>query len=184
MRNLCTCKTEVWVFKEDSYFTEMYDWIESLSPVEIFNIVDYTTIITPDKKVYPAVFNTVETNAPLPMTPEGTVAFTGYKLASQNVVHEIGQPSHIPSVEDCREDYNLLQQECYNLLQQKRIEEYEKLKPLIYATVSLENIYHDMVSLYKKRNTATHQLQLSFNNEEASGDPANIRLDKDVLKAS
>ena len=27
-----------------------------------------------------------------------------------------------------------------------------------------------MISLYKKRHTATHQLQLSFDNEEASGD--------------
>ena len=70
----------------------MYDWIGSLSPVELVNIVDYTTIITPDKKVCSEVFNMVETNAPLPMTPEGTVAFTGYKLASQNVVHEIGEP--------------------------------------------------------------------------------------------
>ena len=65
VRNPCTCKTEVQLFKEDSYFTEVYDWIGSLSPVEFFNIVDDTTIITPDKKVYSAVFNMVETNAPL-----------------------------------------------------------------------------------------------------------------------
>ena len=117
--------------------------------------------------MYSAVFNMVETNAPVPMTPQGTVAFTGYKLASQNVVHEIGKASYIPSVEDCSEDYT---SRCYNLLQQERIQEYEKLKPLIYATVSRENIYYDMINLYKKRNTANHQLQLSFDNEEASGD--------------
>ena len=57
VRNPCTCKTEVRLFKENSYFTEVYDWIGSLSPVEFFNIVDYTTAITPDKKVYSAVFN-------------------------------------------------------------------------------------------------------------------------------
>ena len=167
VRNPFTCKTEVRLFKENSYFTEVYDWIGSLSPVEFFKIVDYTTIITPDRKVYSAVFNMEETNTPLLMTPEGTVAFTGYKLASQNVVHEIGESSNIPSVEDCSEDYI---SHCYNLLQQLRIQEYEKLKPLIYATVSRENIYHDMINLYKKRNTANHQLQLSFDNEEASGD--------------
>ena len=144
----------------------MYDWIGSLPRVQFFNIVDYATI-TPDKKVYSAVFSMVETNGPLPMTPEGTVVFTGYKLASQNVVYEIGEPSYIPSVEDCDEDYI---SHCYNLLQQERIQEYEKLKPMIYATVSRENIYHDMITLYKKRNTATHQLQLSFDNEEASGE--------------
>ena len=121
VRNPCTCKTEVRLFKENSYFTEAYDWIGSLSPVEIFNIVDYTTIITPDKKVYSAVFNTVKTNAPLAMTPDGTVGFTGYKLASQNVVHEMGKASYIPSVEDCGEDNTSL---CYNLLQH-----------MIYATV-------------------------------------------------
>ena len=90
----------------------------------------------------------VETNAALPMTPEGTVAFTGYKLASQNVVYEIGEPSYTPSVEDCDEDYI---SHCYNLLQQERIQEYEKLKPLMYATVSRGNIYHDMISLYEKK---------------------------------
>ena len=77
MRNSCTCKTEVRLFKENSYFAEVYDWIGSLLPVEFFNIVDYTIVIIPDKKVHSAVFDMVETNAPLPMTPEGTVAFTG-----------------------------------------------------------------------------------------------------------
>ena len=144
VKDPCTCKTEVRLFKENSYFTEVYDWIGSLSPVQFFNIVDDTTIITPDRKVYAAVFNMEETNAPLPMTPEGTEAFTGYKLAGQNVVHEIGESSNITSVEDCSEDYT---SHCYNLLQQERIQEYEKLKPLIYATVSRENIYHDMINL-------------------------------------
>ena len=137
----------------------MYGCIGSLSPVEFWKIVDYTTIITPDKKVYSTVFNMVETNAPLPMTTEGTVAFIGYKLASQNVVHEIGEASYIPSVEDCSEDCT---SQCYNLLQQERIQEYEKLKPLIYATVSQENIY-------KKRITANHQLQLSFGEQVVTG---------------
>ena len=40
----------------------------------------------------------------------------------------------------------------------------------MYATVSRENIFHDTISLYKKRNAATHQLQLPFDNEETSGD--------------
>ena len=149
VRNPCTYKAEVRLFQENSYFTEVYDWIGSLSPVELFNIVDYTTIITPDKNVYSAVFNMVETNALLPMTPEGTVAFTGYRLADQSVVHEIGEPSYIPSVEDFGEDHT---SHCYNLLQQERIQ-YEKWKPLIYATASRENICHDMITLYKKTNT-------------------------------
>ena len=144
VRNPCTCKTEVRLFKENSYFNEVYDWIGSLSPVEFFNIVDYTTVITPDKKVYSAVFNVVETNAPLPLTPEGKVTFTGYRLADQSAVNEIGELSHIQSVEDCGKDNT---SHCYNLLQQERIQEYEKLKPLIYATVSRENIYHDMINL-------------------------------------
>ena len=92
-RNPCTCKTEVQLFKEDLYFTEMHDWIQSLSPVEFLNIVDHTIIITPEKKVYSAVLSMVETNAPLLMTPGETVTFTGYKLARQNVVHEIGESS-------------------------------------------------------------------------------------------
>ena len=45
----------------------MYDWIGSLSSLEFFNIVDYTTIITPDKKVYSAVFNKLEANDPFAM---------------------------------------------------------------------------------------------------------------------
>ena len=167
VRSPCTCKTEVRLFKENLYFTEVYDWIGSLSPVKFFNIVDYTTIITPDKKVYLVVFNMVETNSPLTLTPEGTVAFTVYRLRDQSVASEIGESSYIPSAEDCGEDHT---SHCYNLLQQERIQEYQKLKPLIYATVSRENNYHDMINLYKNRNTTTHQLQLSLDNEEASGD--------------
>ena len=87
MRNPYTWKTEVRLFKEHLYFTEVYDWIRSLSPVEFFSIVDYTTIITPDKKLYSEVFNMVETKTPLPMTPEGTVAFTGYRIADHSDVH-------------------------------------------------------------------------------------------------
>ena len=147
VRNPCTCKIEVRLFKENSYFTEVYDWIGRLSPVEFFNSVDYTTIITPEKKVYSTVFNMVETNAPLPMTPEGTVDFTGYRLADQSVDNETEEPSYIPSVGNCSDDHT---SHCYNLLQQKRIQEYKKFKPLIYATVSTENIYHDMINLYKK----------------------------------
>ena len=114
----------------------MYDWIGILSPVELFNIVYYTTIITPDKKAYSAVFSIVETNALLPMTPEGTMAFTSYKFASQNLVHEIVETLCILPVEDCGED----NASHYNLLQQERVQEYEKLKPLIYAAVSRKNI--------------------------------------------
>ena len=100
--------------------------------------------------MYSAVFNMVETNAPLPMNPEGTVDFTGYRLADQSVDNEIEEPSYIRSVVNCGDDHT---SHCYNLLQQERIQEYKKLKPLIYATVSTENIYHDMINLYKKRNT-------------------------------
>ena len=39
VRDPCTCKTEVQLFKENSYFTKVYDWVGSLSPVEFFNIV-------------------------------------------------------------------------------------------------------------------------------------------------
>ena len=120
MRNPYTWKTEVRLFKEHLYFTEVYDWIRSLSPVEFFSIVDYTTIITPDKKLYSGVFNMVETKTPLPMTPEGTVAFTGYRIADHSDVHEIGEPSYIPPVEDCGEDHTSY---CYNLLQKERIQE-------------------------------------------------------------
>ena len=85
----------------------------------------------------------VETNTPLPMT----VAFTGYKIADHSDVHEIGEPSYIPPVEDCGEDQTSY---CYNLLQKERIQEYEKLKPPIYASVSCKNVYHDRLICIKK----------------------------------
>ena len=52
------------------------------------------------------------------MTSEGTVAFTGYRLADQSAVNETGEPSHIQSVEDCGKDHT---SHCYNKLQQERI---------------------------------------------------------------
>ena len=94
------------------------------------------------------------------MTPEGTMAFTSYKFASQNLVHEIVETLCILPVEDCGED----NASHYNLLQQERVQEYEKLKPLIYAAVSRKNIIMIWL-IYKKNNTASHQLH-----EEASGD--------------
>ena len=74
----------------------------------------------------------METNTPLPMTPERTVAFAGYKLASQNGDHEIGEPSYMPSVADCGEDYT--SHRC-DLLQQERIQEIEKLYMLLYPGI-------------------------------------------------
>ena len=47
---------------------------------------------------------------------------------SQNLVHEIVEPSWILSVEDCGENNT---SHCYSLLQQEQVQEYEKLKRLI-----------------------------------------------------
>ena len=83
------------------------------------------------------------------MTPEGTMGFTGYKFASENLVHEIVETLCILPVEECGEDNASY---CYNLLQQERVQEYEKLKPLIYATVSRKNIIMIWLIYKKKKN--------------------------------
>ena len=46
------------------------------------------------------------------------MALTGYRLADQSAVNEIGELSHIQSIEDCGKDHT---SQCYNLLQQERI---------------------------------------------------------------
>ena len=184
VRNPITTKTEVRIFKDTSYFTEVYHWIGSLSLVENFNIIDYKTVVTPDKKVYSAVFNMVVTDAPIPMSPEGSVAFSGYGISDNNSQMEVtvsenrtllSQPldeSFVP-VDDAGETSGSVHCTSYDTLQQHRIQEYEKLKPVTHAVISRENVYRDMINLYKKRNIVNHKLQLSFENEEAYGDGVN-----------
>lgn len=59
----------------------------------------------------------------------------------------------------------------YSDFQIIREQEFQKLnETALYAEVSRENIFEDMINLYKKRNTVLHKVNLSFKNEEAVGD--------------
>ena len=99
--------------------------------------------------MYSGVFNMVITDTPLLMSTEGSVAFSGYGVCE--VPEDSGK--------ECEQDCTVL----YNLLQQMREEEKNKLK-------SERKYLYDMIDLYKKKKTSTHQLQLSFDNEDAYGD--------------
>ena len=60
--------------------TQVYDWIGSLSTVpEHFNLLDYQMkIVSPQLKVFVGIFNMVESDVPILMSPSGEVAFAGF----------------------------------------------------------------------------------------------------------
>ena len=60
--------------------------------------------------------------------------------------------------------------DCYQELDHLRIVESGKFVNTTHAVVSRENIYSDMIQLYRKRQTVASQLKLSFLGEEAVGD--------------
>ena len=81
------------------------------------------------------------------MNPEGSVTFSSYSVVSKNIIHDSGvSSSSLPSVDGCDKDYTSR----WNLLQQRRMHGYKKLRPLIHAIVSHKNTYQCMIKLHKK----------------------------------
>ena len=76
----CTMGLKVRLFREDSTFVQVYDWIGSLSTrPQYFRTMDYKgAIISPDNELYSGVSNMAESEKPVPMSPKETIAFEGF----------------------------------------------------------------------------------------------------------
>lgn len=101
----CTMGLKVRLFREDSTFVQVYDWIGSLSTrPQYFRIMDYKgAIISPDNELYSGVFNMAESEKPVPMSPKGTIAFEGFGTR-QDQVSIITESSSIVTLQSQEED--------------------------------------------------------------------------------
>jgi len=173
---------KVRLFHENYEFSQVYDWIGGMSPSpKYFEIIDYSNkVVNPYDKIYSGVFNVKPRDSALPMTPRGSVAFQGFATSEQVV------PSH-PSdviVEKSKMEESKVEPNVHVDLptSDSSINDFEKLDdlrqieksrlnitPLLYS-VKRDNIYEDMISLYKKRGTISHITQLEFESEPAVGD--------------
>ena len=140
--------TKVRLFHAKSVFQQVYDWVGSLDlRPKHFILKDYKGFfVSPDKVVMSGSFNMSECDKPIPMSPTGSVAFTGFSTSTR------------------------LFNEHFAELQEIRESECEMYSKELYAEVRRENIYEDMISLYRKRNVAKSLSRLNFKNENAVGD--------------
>ena len=151
--------TKTRLFWETDLFVQVYDWIGSLSTTpEHFHLLNHTVRVAPDTPVFSGAFNMLEMDKPTLMSPEGTVAFEGFGVSMQ-------------SNDSSLSNGNPLHQGSYDLLQKLRRDEKAKLSTKeVIVEVSRQNVYDDMISVYKKRNVSTHLLSVTFKDEVAVGD--------------
>ena len=78
---------KVRLFREDSTFVEIYDWIGSLSTQpQYFCIMDQKgAIMSPDNEHYSGVLNMAESEKSVPMSPKGTIAFEAFETLQDQV---------------------------------------------------------------------------------------------------
>ena len=140
--------TKVRLFHAKSVFQQVYDWVGSLAlRPKHFTLKDYKGFfVSPDKVVMSGSFNMCECDEPILMSPTGSVAFTGFSTSTR------------------------LFNEDYAELQKIRESEFEMYSKELYAEVGRENIYEELISLYRKRNVSKSLLRLNFKNENAVGD--------------
>ena len=121
----------------------MYDWVGSLSPnPDFFQLIDYKGgSVCPSSPVFYGVFDMCKGMEP--------VAFLGFGKESKILL-------------SMRKLITLKKE--YEFLHKMRKEELAKLNnEEIFSNVSRENIYDDMIRLYRKRNTMSHLLKLFLN---------------------
>ena len=133
-------------------FANFYDWVGSVSlDPQYFNIIDFDrNAVLPSTCVYSGVFNIKERENPILMSPEGEVAFLGYK---NQVVPALQKMSSTPilaeNIKSQSNDFNSAT-EAYRLLQDKREIEAAKLNNIVInAEASRDILYEDLLKIYK-----------------------------------
>ena len=172
----CSIGNKVRLFKAESLFHSVYDWVGSLlMQPEHFEIKDYKgCLLVPDSQVYSGSFNMVEANCPILLTPNGTVAFKGFGVANDmetSAILDVTNDSDqsIIFLEDVISQIS--SESNYSTLQHLRESAKDKLNQnVLFVEVSREEIFDDMMSLYRKRNTTTHVINIAFKGEDAGGD--------------
>lgn len=162
---------KVRLFKDDCLFTAVYDWIGSIcTDPEFFELKDHRgNTIPPNDSVFSGTFNMSPCLSPVPMTPTGTVSFRGFGTIT-NQTNGNNSIINIDSQDDLFEECNEPDVQDYLLLGAVREAAFQRLNHVITEKVSRENVFDDMMSLYKKRNIASHKISISFKGEDAEGD--------------
>ena len=162
--------------KEDEsphLFANVYDWVGSVSlDPQYFDIIDFNrNAVLPSTCVYSGVFNMKERENPIVMSPEGEVAFLGYKNQDESALQQKSStPILAENIKSHSSDLNSAT-EAYRLLQDKREIEAAKLNNIVInVEVSRDSVYKDLLKIYKKRNVTSHKLHITFKGEDAVED--------------
>ena len=131
--------------------TEIYHWAGSLNcQPEFFELVDYRSkIFYPDEDVIEGVFNMKKVEEPVNMSSHGEVAFDEFATS-----HSKDSQTGYAEMSSLRESYKA------------ELVSHGKNSVL----VKRDNIYEDMISLYKRRGISNKDIQILFVNEDAVGD--------------
>ncbi|XP_057293371.1 uncharacterized protein LOC130621994 [Hydractinia symbiolongicarpus] len=176
------------LFHDTAKFTQVYDWVGGLSlQPEHFTLINFDRHkVSPDEKVFSGIFNVNEEETPTPMTPGGTVGFRGYATITVSDDDDVVPPPVAEQknyVNDNLVENRNLQSEM--LLEYKSGESKKKFDSLqdfcanelsklnnstLYFDISRDNVYQELIDIYKKRGTISHKATFRFSGEEAYGD--------------
>ena len=179
---------KVRLFRENSKFQQVYDWVGSLSmEPEYYHLVEYKGyVINPSNTIYSGAFNMVEVDrdnldpsvknysASLNTLQDDNETLNNVDLEVSIVEKKLYplrsiQKVNVQSEQTLCQDFSGMSN--YELLQELRTVEVEHFNSnFVSAVVSRDNIYEDMIALFTKRNMCKHQVVLSFSDEEAVGD--------------
>jgi len=140
-------------FKPSSLFVAVYDWIGSIAEKpKFFDLKnDGGILMQPDSPVQSGFYQLNPKESAVLMSPEGTVAFSGFGTISHN--------QSPPPVTDN-----------YDEISKIREKEAEKFTNEVVVNVRSDNIYEDMLKAYRKRNVLKNKITISFIGENANGD--------------
>ena len=149
------------LFRIGAYMSEVYDWIGSLNTVpEHFNLLDYRMkIVPPHLKVFSGIFNMVETDEPVLMSPAGEIAFAGFGTAALDT-----SINYSYSDTSTSNDYSRQQ---YDMLNDLRLLQLAKMTKHSMYEVDRETIYDDMLKIFE---TNDGNCSFQFKNGDAVGD--------------
>ena len=152
---------KVRLFHEHSTFQQVYDWAGSLcQKPEYYELRDFQGLVSPEKPVVSGVYNMHEVGNPVFMSPTGTVAFQGYSVKDDT------EP--VASTSQATEKIDI--HDHYDLIKSLRDDECSKFNKSLILEVDRENVFHELIEHYKKRNTCTSLVTIRFIGEDGVGD--------------
>ena len=145
------------LFQAHSKMIDVYNWAGSLSlQPEHFQLVAYNEVVYPSDDIYSTALNLKEINSAMLLSQDGEVTFGGFAVLSdsslQNESSSKDMTTYLDELEHLRRNAQKI------------------LQPGLSVTISGENLYNDILNLYKCEEILHETVSISISGESGIGD--------------